>query len=387
MLTHHLESCNKFITLNPTERSEFAEHYDRVRDYVIDAMRCEDELFDNIFHETQLSGSYADNLKVSNPDEYDVLMILKLPYRVDVQEIEGKPGYVQIKLMDHQWPDPYINRILDGDGYLIQNRVLEWLRSIMKIIFPYTFNSVGIGHNEYLITHSLSGPANTLKIECVNVSNKNKNKFSIDFVGALKFSVQEFWKADLPREQFLANNWNAIPKPGKSTRKPFHRRRYPQRRTTDGNRPMRNPNRNRDWICSYAAIERELIHGFNSIKPLIRIFKKIRDTHKMTNFKSYYIKQIFIHQCMLKSIDYWEQSLGDLMMEMLDLIIKYLEDGELPFYWHRNFDLFHNFNSKQLNDMRLKFERIRRNIVRRGPEYIYKVILTEPEQRQLLEFY
>lgn len=383
MLTQHLEKCNEFINLDPIERQVFTAHYDRIRVYVIDEMRRVDDLFNKIFRETQLSGSYADKLKVSKPNEYDVLMILELPVdRVTV----GKLGYVQIKLAQH-WRNG-LQGISDHDGFLIQNRVLEWLRRIVQRIFPNPSHPITIENYSYKVSRSVSGPANNLKIQCCGVSNSENDKFSIDLVAALEFTVKDVWKADvdIPKKLFLHESWNAVPKPRKSTQKNPRSRVYSQQNSTADTlrkRYWRNQNINRNWICSYAAIERELIHGVNSIKPLIRIFKKIRDTHEITNLKSYYIKQIFIHQLMLEDAEYWDRSLGDLFSEMLDVIIQYLEDGELPFYWHKKFDLFHNYDSEQIDAMRNKFERIKHEIYAYGPDYIYKVILTESEQRQI----
>lgn len=387
MLTQHLERCNQFISLDPVERSEFIAHYNSIRDYVISNMKKENNLFNKYYNGDRLSGSYADQLKVSKPNEYDVLVILNFPYQ-SVQPIKGKPGFVQINLM-RSWRDDIgeFKEVIDNDGYLMQNKVLEWLRRIMKSIFPRPVNWIPIGNHQYKIIHSVSGPANTLTIQCVISENKT---FSIDFVGALEFSVNDYWMADadIPKERFLDKFWNAIPKPRKPTPKPSNSQRYPRRYS---NGAKRNYNKNRDWICSYAPIERVLIHDLGFIKPLIRIFKKIRDTHEMTNLKSYYIKQIFIHQLMLKCEheQYWERSLGELLLEMLDVIIQYLEGRRLPSFWHKNFDLFHHFKPEQIADIKRKFRHIKQNIASiidtNEPEYIYDVILTEPEQQQINE--
>lgn len=150
-------------------------------------MKNKDDLFNRIFHRTQLSGSYADQLKVSEPNEYDVLMILKLhnPIVLNV----GRPGYVAINV-PRRWIG--IERILDSSGYVMQNKVLEWLRGIMKRIFPSPCQLVRIGDREYRIKHDVNGPANTLTIQCASYSNDSNSEFSMDFVGALEFPVKEF---------------------------------------------------------------------------------------------------------------------------------------------------------------------------------------------------
>lgn len=373
MLTQYLQECNRIINIDPKDRPVFTEHYDFVRDYVIDKMYNSDALFREIYHRYQLSGSYADQLKVSKPDEYDLLMILRFPYKLMLKPVVRKPGYVQIQIQSPV-SSSNVKRLLDSDGYLIQNNVLEWLRNIVKRIFPLDVNLIRNGCYTYKVRHRLSGPAVTVHVQC-----DENSKFSIDFVGALEFSESEVWIADtVVQKNRLLNNsgknfWNVVPKPRKMT---IPRRYYApsKNQPSTGANNMRNPNKNRDWICSYASIERELINGKQSMKPLIRIFKKIRDNYKMTNLKSYYIKQIFIHQLIRTTPAYWERSLGDLFLRMLDVVIERLEERNLPFIWHRTFSLLYHLNREQLDDLVCNFKRIRHDIGIHGAKHIYNVI-------------
>lgn len=382
MLTQQLEKCNRFISLHPNDRPVYTTHYNDIRDYVITAMKRKNNLFNEIFRRTELSGSYADQLKVSKPDEYDVLMILKFD-RPIVRRIEEKPGFVQINLMHGM---AKYGTLLDDEGYLMQNRVLEFLRTIMKSIFPNRSDAIIIGHEYYIVSRSLNGPANTLNIQW----GRNKNvKFSIDFVGALEFSVNDVWMADIRKERCLNKFWHAIPKPRKSTPRPVYRQMYSNRANVDAYtlqmKKRRNHNKNRDWICSYAAIERHLINDLYFIKPLIRIFKKIRDTHGLTNLKSYYINQIFIHQRMLKDVDYWKRPIGELLLEMFEVIIQRLDNKRLPSFWHTNFNLISHFHRTQIDDIKLKLRSIQQDVIL-IPEDIFKLILTDEEQRRFHRF-
>lgn len=208
-------------------------------------------------------------------------------------------------------------------------------------------------------------------------------------MGAFQFSVDEFWlaDADISKERFEGNFWHAIPKP--QIERPYYRTQQQllHSSSTDAIALSIPTHESRRWVCSYARIERDLINGSYFMKPLIRIFKKIRDTHSITVLKSYYIKQIFIHQCMLKDPSYWEQSLGHLFKEMLDVIIERLIDRKLPFFWHKNLNLFNRFSRTQMKEMLMEFRRLRRELhircITRGPEYIYHVVLTDIERRQI----
>lgn len=138
MFTQHLQRCNNLIELDPVEKSVFSVHYELIRNYVIEKMKAENELFSKIFHETQLFGSYADELKISRPNEYSLLIILKLPVfnRMEMIVDEVRPGYVKMKtFMPRNWYGS--NIIIDHNGFLMHYKVLGWLQTIMQEIFPH----------------------------------------------------------------------------------------------------------------------------------------------------------------------------------------------------------------------------------------------------------
>ncbi len=149
-----------------------------------------------------------------------------------------------------------------------------------------------------------------------------------------------------------------------------------------------NPQENREWICSYAEIERQLLKGTQTMKPLIRIFKKIRDKKQLTNLKSFFIKTIFLHQHLENGSEYWKQSLAVLFMEMFDIILTHLQEHRLVSFWHRDFNLFRDFRSSQIDAMYEQWNKLKNDIISNlendNPEFIYEVICTE-EERSLLE--
>lgn len=296
-------------------------------------------------------------------------MILNFPGPV-VQKT--RPGFVKINVRDGiklKWStieEKNYKSLIDKDGYLLQDKVLSWLRTLIYSVVKNSNNVFRIGKNEYTVEQSSNGPAVTLDITITKCEHGASGNFSIDFVGALAFDFKEIWFADFPPKILTSKNWNAIAKPSKTV-------------------PSQNP----EWTCSYADIEREYLRDTNTLKQLIRIFKKIRDNQNLTNLKSYYIKVVFLHQRlrMMENNGYWKQSLGILFAEMFEILLTTLKNGKLVSFWHKEYDMFGEMDQGQKNDLFNKLNKIKQNInknlTNKKPEYILSVILTEKELAKL----
>lgn len=368
-LENNLNRISKLFISIEKEEKVFAQHFVNVSTYVVECMKHNDELFKKIFQMLQLAGSYADGIKVTAPNEFDVLVLLKFPKPVPVG---SRPGYVTINIKDGLntfwgWmtnsEDKY-KRFVDSMGFLIQDQILGWLRELVRGILREHKNIFKINGVEYSIEQRNSGPAVTLDVDVLKSPNGSTSYFSIDFVAALQFQTSNVWVADANPIIQVPRYWNAIPKPNKLL--------------------LHN---NREWICSYAEIERDYLNGLNRIKPLIKIFKKIRDKFTLTNLKSYYIKTIFLHHRLKVDPNYWNGSLAILFMEMFDIILEHLRTRTLWSLWHKDYNLFDQLGKLQTDAIYNNLKKIKENIVRNlhNPEYIYQVILTSSEMMEMME--
>lgn len=365
-LENHLQRISRrFISIEEDVNRVFRQHFDNVSLDVIKRMKEKDEVFAKIFQMLQLAGSYADGIKVEAPNEFDLLVLLRFPKPVPVSSV---PGYVTVNIKDgiNTWMvwlagnEEKYKRFIDSEGYLIQDQILDWLRVLMRQILSEQRNILRINGAEYHIEQYNSGPAVTIDVTVKKSSFGGIGNFSIDFVPALQFQSNDKWVAD--KQPILRHQrfWNAIPKPNKMR---LHK--------------------NRDWICSYAEIERDYLNGLNRIKPLIKIFKKIRDKANLTNLKSYYIKTIFLHQRLQKPDNYWNRSLALLFMEMFDVILEHLRDQTLWSLWHDDYNLFSQLGVLQITNIYDNLKRIKltivKNLANNNPEIIYEQILTSSE--------
>ncbi|KAG4077864.1 hypothetical protein HA402_013798 [Bradysia odoriphaga] len=361
---------HRFISIDDEINTAFRHHFSNVSQHMITLLKSKDTLFQQIFQVLQMAGSYADGIKVKAPNEFDLLVLLKFPKPIPVSSTI--PGYVTINIRDglNTWvrwlagdKEKY-KRFIDGESYLIQDQILDWLRTLVRGILAehkYLFKIHGA---EYSITQKNCGPAVTLDVDVRACQSGYIGDFSIDFVPALQFDSNERWVADRRPNIQVPRFWNAIPKPNKQL---LHK--------------------NRDWICSYAEIERDYLNGLNRMKPLIRIFKKIRDKAHLTNLKSYYIKTIFLHRRLENSDDYWNGSLAVLFMEMFDVILNHLKTKTLWSLWHRNYNLFSQLQTHQIDAIYYNLKKIRdniaKNLVNNNPDIIYEEILTGQEMIDL----
>jgi len=97
-----LQNINKFITISDTDRAPYAADFDYIRDTVINRMRKLEPVFNKIYNGHCLGGSYPDNLKISEPNEYDLVLKIKLreSQLVKVTKDPNLAGYCNINVKD-----------------------------------------------------------------------------------------------------------------------------------------------------------------------------------------------------------------------------------------------------------------------------------------------
>lgn len=113
----------------------------------------------------------------------------------------------------------------------------------------------------------------------------------------------------------------------------------------------------------------------------------MRDTHDLTNLKSYYIKTMFLWQDdIIKNRNYWNQSIEFLFFEvifihdkthiipykhisafhntqMFDRMLAYVEQQSLPFFWDKNYNMFSKLTNSQLIDLSRKLLKLKQKLL------------------------
>ncbi|RZB40194.1 uncharacterized protein BDFB_007424, partial [Asbolus verrucosus] len=129
-----------------------------VIDRIVQKIRSKSPLFDNLYQNKYYGGSYYDNLKISQPSEYDLDCVLCLPKIAEpTVEVSDKPGYVHVvlnmqaleKKVDEAPKYIGLEKLLKGNR-LCAKKVKSWMEGLMALILPTTL-VVKIDDSEYSV--------------------------------------------------------------------------------------------------------------------------------------------------------------------------------------------------------------------------------------------
>uniref|UniRef100_A0A0A1WDR9 Protein mab-21 n=1 Tax=Zeugodacus cucurbitae TaxID=28588 RepID=A0A0A1WDR9_ZEUCU len=278
-------------------KKEYVAHFEALRDAIFTALK-KDHVFAALYNGNYLKGSYADNLKVKYPDEYDLVFRLKLPEgkRIQVVKDEEIPGNVKIDLSEvlkviakqTQHLNTYnrLKKTVTDEGLLSLKLLQSWLESC----FTKALDSINkkITHDGITspLSYSKQGPAHTIYV-------KVPYTYSVDFVPAI---VLISTKAILPT---ISKDWDAIPK------------------------PLKFLPSDTSFRASYDSLENEIIKDKNNLKNALRIMKKYRDIHtNLYNLKSYYIKTLFLWRASKEPSTFWNKPISFVVSQVSFNIIE-----------------------------------------------------------------
>ncbi len=164
MEVHLLKICEKIIRLDYDDSATNTKHLNNICKFLFEEMGENNKIFKELFQSIVPAGSYPDNLKISEPDEYDLLIVLKFPNPVVTS---SRPGYVTINISEalrNGWNTDNYELFVDDDGYLIQNKVLNWIRSVVRKTLMEHNNVLKVEGDSYEVYQSSNGPAVTLDV-------------------------------------------------------------------------------------------------------------------------------------------------------------------------------------------------------------------------------
>ncbi|XP_030388384.1 uncharacterized protein LOC115634665 [Scaptodrosophila lebanonensis] len=329
-----LQNINKkYININEN-RAEYIEHFNKLRDTLFLYLK-EDPVLNKLFNGFQLGGSYGDNLKVGKPDEFDLVFYLRIP-ESDSIIVKRDPKVAGNVILDLT---QVLNRIsnqsnlqeihnklksfVNANNLLLEDKLQSWLSGLVARALNKMENKIEVNGHTSELKYKKCGPAHTLFIT-------TPNKYSVDFVPAIKLNARQNVLAPGLKQYFKVINWEAIPKP----MKPFQ------------------PN-NISFRASYYDAEAALLKDKSNLKSALRIMKKFRDTRQnISHLKSYYIKTLFLWQASRKDQSYWRKALTDVVVDMFqELEESFSAKGQLLFFWDHQLNMLGHLNGSQKNEM------------------------------------
>ncbi|XP_049859034.1 cyclic GMP-AMP synthase-like receptor isoform X4 [Schistocerca gregaria] len=319
------------VTLDEEDIKECNKHLEEVLLLLEHEMKKNPTFFE-LFRQKQYVGSFYENLKIDIPDEFDIDFELWLPSwigELQVSESE-QPGFCRLKLLENMSPisDPgkaevkkQVKKWIDTEGFLLRCKVNEWMQSIVyKAINEYEKTN---DEKMYKFTPSCHGPAVTLTVTLIE---HPEPRLSLDFVPVFVFEndpeIENLrgWEPEMKERK-----WYAVPK------------------SSDYGTDFR--------ICFWHR-EKHLLSGTNQMKPVLKLIKKLRDIQKWKGISSYYIKTMFLWKTHANGKKYWQKSMGETFIEMLNDLKNYLLDRKcLPFFWVEENDLLSKLNSDEKDNI------------------------------------
>nr|NP_788360.2 cGAS-like receptor 1 [Drosophila melanogaster]A1ZA55.2 RecName: Full=Cyclic GMP-AMP synthase-like receptor 1; Short=cGLR1 [Drosophila melanogaster]AAO41387.2 cGAS-like receptor 1 [Drosophila melanogaster] len=318
-------------------REPYTAHYNALKDKVYSEWKSS-AVLGKLLKGSTLCGGYGDKLKVSIPDEFDLLIHLVFPEndKIIVKADASKPGNVILDMtkvmeiigsQEHNKPVfDRLQKIVNNKKQLLEDKLNSFLESIMTQTLNKMGNQIEVAGRISHLQYKKCGPAHTIFV-------KGSCKYSVDFVPAIRLSAAQVVLAPEQRIHFGETlYWDAIPKPMKPAK-------------TD----------NTSFTSSFYEAERRLLYGKQFLKPAIRLMKQNRNVKNKANLKSYHIKTLFLWQVIQQDPSYWSNSPKDIFIEMLGKLADSLaltpKKGKLPFFWDPKLDMFAQLTDSQRTDL------------------------------------
>ena len=196
------EINEKYIKLKGEAISECNQIIEFVKDVMIEQMCQADPLFNAIFQRVYHTGSFYDGLKVGEPEEYDLNLVLepKLPkgtFEI-VHDSTCHPGFMFFQIDDPKKIIPKQHRLYDvienfkklltshGKKYYIEPKLLRsWIQGILdktvKLV-KKRFRQYGLSN----VSKKTTGPALTLHFRTINA-----RQIDVDLVPVFSFNTEQ----------------------------------------------------------------------------------------------------------------------------------------------------------------------------------------------------
>ncbi|KAI2657842.1 cyclic GMP-AMP synthase [Labeo rohita] len=294
------------------------------------------------------SGSYYENLKICEPDEFDVMLTFPVE-RVDIQKFDEAGAFYTVALKRHSNRHP-LDRFLNEDKTIKASKMLSEFREAVKEAvekLPYKIE---------MLRKKPRCPAVTLEVK----TEENGKTISVDFVLGLK--VHTAWPG-FTTDGFKIENWLGRKEKNNMKRQPFY---LVPKYEGKGNAEHDGVVAEDAWRISFSHVEKEILkrHGQSKtcceygngqkccrkecLKLLKYLLHKLKEDNskssKISSFCSYHAKTTLLHACADRGADSeWAYSqLADCFQQLLEDFVKYLRNRQLSNFFIPSHNLLHH---------------------------------------------
>ncbi|XP_034254737.1 uncharacterized protein LOC117653275 isoform X2 [Thrips palmi] len=373
---------SNFVSVKESDKTFYKGHLEFVVTNLIKNMKDVDIFFCTMFQRDEVAGSFWDGLKIGKPVEFDKNFVLRLPrcFMNSIQFLPALPSFVLVNVKrgfaDLQRSDKWeqykkIESWLDRDGNIISDKVRFWMESVIVRAVD-SFPSYSNAGWSYKLSTRKAGPAMTVEVEI----NPGSRQFNIDIVPAFEFQPAAWPKHIRPYPKNIPDAvWHVVPKPIK-----------PNESESGANRSNYGPDI--QWRLSFHNQESYRIHDKFHLKAVLKLIKKMRDVKLDQDMLcSYAIKTVFLWEMDDHDDSFWQRGLSVTFLHMLNVLVKFLRSGNLPFYWQKEHNLLGKLKEVQRDQLFRTVQRIQNQIHHglRNEDWlvIAREILTDEEFHQL----
>ncbi|GLH12475.1 Uncharacterized protein GBIM_17236, partial [Gryllus bimaculatus] len=331
---------------------------------LLPAMKEVDEDFRNLFQRLHYSGSYYENLRISEPNEFDLNLELRSQKGSQkVHYTNEYPGFVQIK---HIFGDT-VKKWVNGSGFVMQHKVLCWLQGVVDKALRKISDGPWHKRFMYLKAANILVSYQTCLLAIMYATSKVRldvidDSLNVDLVPVFVLDPSQ-WPRSPVRQPVITNNkfaeqWCVVPKPNNYI---------------DG-----NGNIGTFWRMSFYNQEKVILNNKNHLKNALKLMKLLRDKEGWHSLSSYYLKTVYLWTLTKTDSHFWNAGIGVVFMNMLKTLRDYLKDKQsIPFFWDSGLNVLSSIDLLEIQKIGYRLDRIikdiDRNLTDGNPQYIEKL--------------
>ncbi|KTG46976.1 hypothetical protein cypCar_00010907 [Cyprinus carpio] len=352
------------LKIKKNERSNASSCVNDITDKVIAHLKRNTTWCEEI--ERLRTGSYYENVKICEPDEFDVMLTIPVE-RVDIQEFDEAGAFYSIALKRHQRHP--LDRFLNEDKTIRASEMLSEFRDAVKKAVEKLPHQIEIQRKKPKC------PAVTLEVKM----EENGMTISVDFVLGLK--VHRASWPDFTKYGFKIENWLGKKEKANMKHQPFYLvPKYEGKGDTEHDGVVAKD----AWRISFSHVEKQILnkHGHSKtcceeggqkccrkdcLKLLKYLLQQLKEddskSNKMSSFCSYHAKTTLLHACAKRGTDNeWAYSqLAHCFQELLKDFVEHLRNRHLPNFFIPSHNLLHQASQSSCDFLANAIECQRKN--------------------------
>ncbi|XP_070697694.1 cyclic GMP-AMP synthase [Pempheris klunzingeri] len=312
------------LKIKRNDKADAAEVINKIIEDIVKHLKGNSQCFNEV-EQPLRTGSYYENLKISNPDEFDVMLPIPVD-RVKVTPFGNDGAFYSVALKRGKNP---LQKFQENDTLSGSKMLKEFREEVKKCVGKF---------REWEVTRKKKGcPAVTLTTKVQSVT------ISLDVV--LSLVIKSSWPP-FTKEGFKIDDWLGTKVKQEYKREPFYLvPKYEGWGAVENDGVFA-----RDvWRVSFSHIEKAILRNHGSAKTCcekgkarccrkdcLKLLKHLLNLLKVKNtsfdkFCSYHAKTTLLHACCSRPIDsdWSDSSLSLCFLRLLNDFVAHLECGEL----------------------------------------------------------